>query len=243
MAIYGYSERGIINSLIFAIGDNVQLMTDFINSINILKPFDIGVPESYDVLLEQSFSRFGSADLVIIIKYNNSLQTNKVLFIEGKVKTSQKTYWNLENQYKEFEKRDSTNSSNLFFQLHLKKLLIENTQEIENTIHSKEQVVINELWYQTKRKIGKNTIVEKAFNMVKVCEAYYIGLIPSSTKDITTFTNKINNKDNDAIEHNIHFLSWHTVKNFCDKQKHKRVFENVILNFEYNENQIFNEFI
>ena len=99
MAIYGYSERGIINSIIFAIGDNVPLMTAFINSMNIPESFELGEPTQYDILLEQSFSRFGSADLVVIIKYGNPLH-NKVLFIEGKVKTSQTAYWNLENQYK-----------------------------------------------------------------------------------------------------------------------------------------------
>ena len=81
MAIYGYSERGIINSIIFSIGDNVQLMTTFISSMNIPTIFENKTPIGYDILLEQSFSRFGSADLVIVIKYNQNPLNNKLLFV------------------------------------------------------------------------------------------------------------------------------------------------------------------
>jgi hypothetical protein len=191
MAIYGYSERGIINSIIFSIGDNVQLMTDFISSMNIPSLFENQTPITYDILLEQSFSRFGSADLVIIIKYDDEPKNNKVLFIEGKVKTSQKTYWNLKSQYEEFEKRNPKKSSNLFFQLHLKKLLSNNAGIIDTALKAKEVVVIKETWYRTDRKIGKNTIVEKAFDMINCSEAFYIGIIPSSVDDIEDFLKKM----------------------------------------------------
>ncbi len=240
MAIYGYSERGIINSIIFSIGDKVQLMTDFIRSLNIPMLFVNNTPIGYDILLEQSFSRFGSADLVIIIKYDEEPKLNKVLFIEGKVKTSQKTYWNLKSQYEEFEKRKPENSSNLFFQLHLKKLLFSNATEIDNALKAKKELVISEKWYKTERKIGKNAIVEKAFNMITCSEAFYIGIIPSSIDDIEKFS-KVKKDEKDPIVEYIHLVSWHTVKGFCDEKKYKRYFKNVQLNFEYNEGQIFNE--
>lgn len=240
MAIYGYSERGIINSIIFSIGDNVQLMTNFISSMDIPSLLENKVPIGYDILLEQSFSRFGSADLVIIIKYDNEPKHNKVLFIEGKVKTSQKTYWNLKNQYEEFEKRNPKKSSNLFFQLHLKKILFNNAEVIDTALKAKEEVVIKEKWYRTERKIGKNTIVAKAFDMINCSEAFYIGIIPSSVDDIEGFSKKNKKSKDDPIVEHIHLVSWHTVQDFCKLEKHQNLFANVKLNFEYNENQIFN---
>lgn len=240
MAIYGYSERGIINSIVFSIGDNVQLMTDFISSMNIPTLFENKTPIGYDILLEQSFSRFGSADLVIIIKYDQDPKHNKVLFIEGKVKTSQKTYWNLESQYEEFEKRNPKKSSNLFFQLHLKKLLFINAKEINTALKVKKELIIKEEWYRTKRKIGENTIVEKAFDMINCSQAFYIGIIPSGVNDIDAFFEKNKKSDNYPIVKHIHLVSWHTVQDFCELETYKSYFANVKLNFEYNEGQIFN---
>jgi len=241
MAIYGYSERGIINSLIFSIGNEVQLMNEFIRSLNIPMLFVNDTPIGYDILLEQSFSRFGSADLVIIIKYDKEPLNNKVLFIEGKVKTSQKAYWNLVSQYKEFEKRKPENSSNLFFQLHLKKLLFSNAPEIANSLKAKKEFVVEEDWYGRDRKIGENTIVEKALTMINCSEAFYIGIIPSSVDDINTFLNNVEKSENDPIVEHIHLVSWHTVQNFCVLEKYKKYFANVKLNFEYNKGQIFNK--
>ena len=240
MAIYGYSERGVINSIIFSIG-NVQLMTDFISSMDIPTIFENKAPTDYDVLLEQSFSRFGSADLVIIIKYDDEPKNNKVLFIEGKVKTSQKTYWNLENQYEEFKKRNPKKSSNLFFQLHLKKILFNNADVIDTSLKAKEELVIEETWYRTERKIGKNKIVAKAFDMINCSEAFYIGIIPASIDDIKKFLKENKRFEDDPIVKNIHLVSWHTLHGFCELKIHKSLFENVKLNFEYNKGQIFNE--
>lgn len=236
MAIYGYSERGIINSLIFAIGDDNKLMKEFINELKIPKPFELDEPDNYEILLEQSFSEFGDADLVIIIHYKGHIK-NKVLFIEGKVKTSQSNHWNIINQLKKFENNEIYNgySSNLFFQLHLKKLLADKWDDIKTKGGAFEPRL------KKTRKIGENEIVKKAFNKVKDCQAYYIGLIPTTVDDIKAFTENIEYKDitEDTVKivKSIHYVSWETVKIFCEVFK----LENVKLNFVYNDKQIFNE--
>ncbi|NHM04089.1 hypothetical protein [Flavobacterium celericrescens] len=230
MAMYGYSERGIINSLLFTIGNDVSLMNEFISLINIPTLFEQGKPKSYDILLEQSFSQFGDADLVIIMHYENN-QKSKVLFIEGKVKTYQKKHWSIQKQYEEFNKEGKfkKNTSNLFFQLHLKKLLIDNAEKISNN------EVVEEPWYETQRSIGKNDIVKNAFNKVKNCDAYYIGLIPSTQNEINNFVKSNANSDTVTILNSMHFLTWHLVKEFCENKE----LEAVLLNFKYNEQQIF----
>lgn len=52
MKILGYSERGIINSLIFSIGEDKELMSKFINKITVHESFKLGNPKRYTVLLE-----------------------------------------------------------------------------------------------------------------------------------------------------------------------------------------------
>ena len=129
----------------------------------------------------------------------------------------------------------------MFFQLHLKKLLIDNQIAINEVLSSTNDIVIDEPWYTTKRKIGQNEIVKKAFTMLTDSEAYYIGLIPSSNSDIQNFKTKTVKAPDDPITKNIHLVSWHDVKAFCDLKKYKKEFKNVNVNFEYNRGQIFNE--
>ena len=224
MAIYGYSERGIINSLLFSIGNDASLMYEFIRLIKIPTLFEQGKPKSYDILLEQSFSQFGDADLVIIMHYENN-QKSKVLFIEGKVKTYQKKHWSVQKQYEEFITLDKSkkNTSNLFFQLHLKKLLIDNAEKINNN------EIVEEPWYKTQRSIGKNDIVKNAFNKVKNCDAYYIGLIPSTQNEINDFVKRYTKPDKVTILNSMHVLSWHLVKKFCEKKNYEKNFLNEIL--------------
>ncbi|WP_193844455.1 hypothetical protein [Flavobacterium hungaricum] len=178
----------------------------------------------YTIFLEQSFSRFGDSDLVIILEYENP-EHKKVLFIEGKVKTSQSKKWDLENQFKKFEREEKYigSSSNLFFQLYLKKLLFDNCNEGDFALG------IEEPRFKENRKIGNNKVVLKAISLVRECqEAYYIGLIPSNEEDVTTFSGKTDFK--------IHFLSWFHVHEFCKKEERLK---KVIEIFDYNEGQIY----
>lgn len=230
MKILGYSERGIINSLIFSIGEDIDYMNQFVELITLRAPFELGEPISYTILLEQSFSQFGDADLVIIIHYKHyenlkdeNPEDKKVLFIEGKVKTF-KGNWNIVNEFNKFDKGEKYpgSSSNLFFQLYLKKLMIDNWQVInkdpKSGIASK---------FERQRKIGENGIVRKAFNLIACKEAYYIGLIPTSQDNIDKFK-----KDNNS---GLHFLSWEKVHKFCNDHDLKKVLEI----FEHNDEQIY----
>ncbi|PCH78090.1 MAG: hypothetical protein COB98_01645 [Flavobacteriaceae bacterium] len=231
MRILGYSERGIINSLIFSIGEDMELMNQFIGLIDLPKTFQLGTPKDYTVLLEQSFSRFGDADLIIIIHYKKP-EDKKVLFIEAKVKTLQGN-WILQTQYdkyidqEQYEKKERYKgySSNLFFQLHLKKLLID-----YSTVYNglKEEEGIEEPKFGDIRKIGNNKIVLDAFELLKDSEAFYIGLIPSKEKEIEEFT-----KENET---GLHFLAWEKVHEFC---KDNEKLEKVLGIFGYNKGQIY----
>lgn len=232
MKILGYSERGIINSLIFSIGDNNELMGKFIGLMNLPETFDLGKPINYTILLEQSFSEFGDADLVIIIHYKNPEEENpedkKVLFIEGKVKTL-KSNWNITTQYNnhiqlnkdEIIQKPTNYWSNLFSQLYLKKLLITNLDEIKIE-------KLKETNFTGKRQIGSHKIVLNAFQMIECKEAYYIGIIPSTVNEIKDFI---------AINQTgYYFISWKSVHDFCKKEEK---LNKVLDVFDFNEGQIY----
>jgi hypothetical protein len=226
--IIGYSERGIINSLIFTIGEDKELVKKFIELISLPNSIVIGTPKKYTILLEQSFSRFGDADLIIIVHYEKK-EDKKVLFFEAKVKTYKKS-WNLDAEFGKYiepkndEKKIKPKNywSNLFSQLYLKKSLI------DNWIVINEKVGVKLLESEKHRKIGENIIVWKAFKKLKECKAaYYIGLIPTLEEDL--------NKFNGKTDFDLHFLSWETVHKFCKDNKLKKVLKI----FKYNKKQIY----
>lgn len=231
MKILGYSERGIINSLIFNIGDDKDLMSKFIGLIDFPKTFELGSPKDYTILLEQSFSRFGDADLVILIHYEKA-EDKKVLFIEGKVKTSNGN-WNIQSQFdkyidpiKDVNKMKHKNYwSNLFSQLYLKNLLIERWDDINN-----DNKFVIDTPFLGQRKIGTNRIVLNAFNLIKCTKnkAHYIGLIPTSKVDLDNFKGK--------LDFDMHFLLWEKVHDFCKKEEKLK---DVLEIFEYNKGQIY----
>lgn len=233
MKILGYSERGIINSLIFSIGEDKVLMDAFVMEIGINKLFESEQPKDYEILLEQSFSGFGDSDLIIIIEYKSH---KKVLFIEGKVKTFNARSWSLKKQYGKYEKGKYPGySSNLFYQLYLKSLLFKNLKNLEWEIgkNSYEYKVTNFKDVIANcgvrdRKIGGNEIVWKALKKIAACdEAFYVGLVPSSKLDNEVF--------NGELDYQIHFMSWDTAYAFCVKNKLNKVLEI----FQYNEGQIY----
>ena len=235
MKILGYSERGIINSLIFSIGEDKELMTRFIGEVMFPEQLKLGNPADYTILLEQSFSRFGDADLVIIIQYENP-EENRLLFIEGKVKTYQRKHWSLKKEFEKYSEKEQYRnkekyngySSNLFFQLHLKKLMFDNCR-LTNFKDG-----IEELKFGDNRKIGDNKIVIKALELILNCQkAYFIGIIPTTNDEIEDLSNDSNYRSENL---KLHFLSWKTVHDFCKKEdKLKKVVDI----FDFNDGQIY----
>jgi len=238
MKILGYSERGIINSLIFSIGEHKELMSKFINKITVHESFKLGNPKRYTVLLEQSFSDFGDADLIIIIHYKNEkiekAEDKKVLFIEGKVKTSGSN-WNIKTQHEKYiqMKEYKGYSSNLFYQLYFKKQLIDHWPDIKNDLKKdkRDRKVAIKSFFRN-RKIGNNPIVHKAFNLIECKEAYYIGIVPTKQSDINNFDG--------LVDFDMCFLSWEKVEEFCEENKNEHpCLEKVLEIFEYNDEQIY----
>lgn len=232
MEILGYSERGMINSLMYNIGEDKELLKSFIKLISLPESIDIEDVDDFEIIIEQSLSQFGDADLIIIAHCNNNKK--KVLFFEAKVKTTQGNWiigdqfakYNVNNEKKGYYKGYS---SNLFYQLYLKKFLVDKYNCI---LKCKE--IYDRL--DKRRSIGENKIVEKAVeNICKGTSYYYIGIIPTMNDDIKDFLNS--NKVSLKKEYNdkLYFLSWKAIKDFCEKEK----LQKVLKVFEYNDGQIY----
>lgn len=232
MEILGYSERGMINSLMYNIGEDKELLKAFIKLISLPESIDIEDANDFEIIIEQSLSQFGDADLIIIAHCNNNKK--KVLFFEAKVKTTQGNWiigdqfakYNVNNEKKGYYKGYS---SNLFYQLYLKKLLIDNHSSIVN-----DGIVEDKL--EKKRSIGGNVIVKNAAKMIgEGTSYYYIGIIPTMDDDIKAFLNNNNDSLKDNFGKELYFLSWKTIKDFCEKEK----LQKVLKVFEYNDGQIY----
>jgi len=223
MKILGYSERGIINSLMYNIGEDKYLLKEFIKLISIPNNIKIGEPIDYEILLEQSFSRFGDSDLIIILHYNEP-KDNIILFFEAKVKTSQGK-WTLTNEFKQYStnSRYKGHASNLFYQLYLKELLFEKLSK-----NPPNNIIADKLGVS--RKIGENKVVLKAFNKTIGKQAYYIGIIPQTDLEINNFI-----KTNNYISNNYYFVPWEAIHRYCKDNNLQKVLEV----FNFNEGQIF----
>lgn len=228
MRIFGYSERGIINSLMFNIGEDKELMTKFIKLLPSKIAEEIGNPVCFKILLEHSLSGFGSPDLIIIAHYKNP-KDKKVIFFEAKVKVLSYKSFSLKNLYKNY--RDLSNikkkeyssknmGSNLFVQLKLKKLLSEQIKHVVN--HD-----ISEVYgVNIVRNIGDSRIVHDTLKMIGLASEYYfIGIVPEN--------DFVKSKD-DEEEYN--FLTWEKIYQFCQDNKLQKVLDM----FKYNEGQIYN---
>lgn len=113
MKVIGYSERGLINSLIYNIfysENNLEKIKRFLSLIflpnfeetedntNIL---DFSSIDKAEILIEQSFSDFGDCDLIILLSKNNAT-IKQAIFIEAKVKTDSIKSWSIQKEYREF---------------------------------------------------------------------------------------------------------------------------------------------
>ncbi|RXG62551.1 hypothetical protein ES695_21510, partial [Candidatus Atribacteria bacterium 1244-E10-H5-B2] len=131
MEILGYSERGLINSLCYELKyspNNLQLLNNLLSFVSFpYQTVNFQISEA-KILIEQSFSDFGDADLVLLV---NNFKSKQVIFIEAKVKTCQRACWNILEEFEKFKEgieKDEVCSSNLFVQLYHKVRLVKTLQ-------------------------------------------------------------------------------------------------------------------
>lgn len=236
--VLGYSERGIFNSIVFNFKENSVKISDF---FKILQIEDKSIYEKnlkYTFLIEQSFADFGSSDLVIIAESSNQIKI--VVFIEGKVKTSQLKF-SLEKHFsklKNCESKFKGISSNIFVQLYYKYLLY---KILENNKDDTTSLKINNIFKKDKdnpRKIGNNKIVHKAIEKIRNANnVYFVAILPEKIQNISfqnnlTELNKTVFKEEKIPIQNFRNVYWGIIEDYFANDFVKE-------NFLYNKGQIY----
>lgn len=173
MKIVGYSERGAMNALFYGIAqaDDKKAFAEFLKIIGI----DYHVSD-VEFFMEFSLSEFGSPDLLVTFNAKDQKHIQKhILFIEAKTSCGKK--YELEKAFENFKKtkvRKPGYSSNLYYQLSMKKLFFKNLPK---------SIDINGIKGLDGRthKIGDNFVVRAICNKIKDSkEAHYIAIVPKS---------------------------------------------------------------
>lgn len=221
MRIVGYSERGIINSIIYEVDKEgkeksfQQLISNSIFGKKSKRQFQID-----EVLIEQSFSDFGDADIVFLGKIGSKKCS---VFVEAKVRAQKKP--KTDTEFKNFcdGKKYEGNSSNLFTQIYFKMRLF---QAIKSKNWKKlEKGVRFPKWSSKKfRKIGEHPVVRKAAKKISeyTDRAYYLAIVPETTICLLSSSDnlkKIRKKGTSGDWENVKFLPWAGVHNYCLTQK------------------------
>jgi len=244
MEILGYSERGLINSLCYELKylpDNLRLLNNLLSLVSFpYRTVNFQISEA-KILVEQSFSDFGDADLVLLV---NNVKSKQVIFIEAKVKTYQRAYWNIFEEFEEFKKgieKDKINSSNLFIQLYHKVRLVKALQ-IGGLKQLQNGVQFPRCSSKSHRKVGDNKVVLKAVNklMDYYNETLFIALLPENDSNLRNFYNDtLKDYSPEGFQEwdikDWGYVSWIRVEEFCKRNS----LEGILKNFKWNEGQVY----
>ncbi len=254
--INGYSERGVLFSLFHEIKyhpQGLRILGDILSEIKFksdvsFKPIEI------EIMMEQSFSDFGDADVVLLIKGKNG--SNQVVFIEAKVQASVKT--------KSFKmpsvKYNKKNVPSLYRQLFLKYLMVKelkrnmSVEEIRTIESNNVPDALKKMVGET-RKIGKNPVVHLAVQNICKClypikgkgQVFYVALVPKEyIARETEFWHKLKNVNEKGYKFDsldkVGIIQWGTLYKICHDEgldTTKRIFElngnQICRNIEYSK--------
>ena len=223
MDILTYSERGLVDSLVYSL-TNDKLVKDFL--VLGFKELETKSLSEIKLYLEHSLSDFGSPDLIITF-----LEAGKktVIFVEAKVSNGKKN-WKLSTQYDYYCKKETKDiTSNFFRQIALKNELISNSEtSVKQGLKCEDDRVRGAKEF---RKLGENKIVLKLYDSIKNANQFkYLGLVPESS--IPEFL-----EEDKKIFSKIKYITWKQIEEFANKNNLRYLKEN----FEWNKGLIYND--
>jgi hypothetical protein len=190
MQLLGYSERGFINAFFYGVFHHAT-PSEIIRALLKLArwPLMASVPSIIEaatvdiIMIEQSFSDFGDADVLILV---STPQEKVAFFCEAK----RGKPWKLKTEWNKFKTRfqndDPGDESNVFRQLYHKQRMVQGLaagDDLDTGIQF--DGVLRPARGTQRRKIGKNKVVLKAADKLKpyVESAYYLILAPEPWRD------------------------------------------------------------
>jgi hypothetical protein len=243
MKVTGYSERGVLNSLLYEIAYRErpeQHLADLLRTAHF--PFCNGLDltiENARILVEQSLSDFGVADAILLLVTPSQRMT---VFVEAKVREHRVSGWGIDAEFEKFMRgtESEVDSSNLFTQLYhrvrfaheLRKGGPEAVAAVSFPASSSTMV----------RKIGKNPVVLNVRDRIyrHLDEVYFLAVVPDEREIVSRFfQDKL--KQNGPTDYEewdtscYGHLSWHEVEAFCANHGLTRTLEVL----EFNGRQIY----
>jgi len=242
--VCGYSERGIFNALLYDIGfsaDPVSALSGLLSLVCVPgTSLDFSGLEGAEVLVEQSLSDFGDADVILLLHGSG---WRRVVFIEGKVKPSQVRSWTAHSTWRDFlaQKKGHLDSSNLFTQLYHKVRFVSALRD--GGIAALQQgVTFPECSTKRLRKLGSNPVVLRAAQMIEAYahDALYVAAVPDSVENLRDFY------DNEFVDWSADdiagwstkgwgFLTWEQVEEYCRQSG----LDSAVQVFDFNRGQIY----
>ncbi len=244
----GYSERGMINALCedMSRDESTDRLQEFLKWCVFPCVRGGDKPKFTDVtkaclLVEQSFSDFGDADLLILLTHSNGKKD--CVFVEAKVATDVATPRTIEQRFRGFEAFVAGapgHRSNLFVQLYRKMRLAHVLTLAEQSPYEPHRLL-------GRQSLGQNCVVLRAAHRVSeyVREpVWYLALVPDAPDATAQFFDQhLRHFDPPTMfldcwngEH-LGFLCWETVKRRCRGAGGK--WPQTRMAFAHNQGQIF----
>lgn len=247
--VLGYSERGMIGALCYDMSDSepsAAALEQFLGLISF--PFQAeGTPvlngiTHAEILIEQSFSRFGDPDLVILIE---AAGVKHALFIEAKVHTDVKRGRTINERWLYFVNALANGqrkklSSALFAQLYRKQRLI---RKLRNRT---EELPVDYVTGPGRPHFGGNRIVRRAADKVQdyTCNSWVVALLPEPGAQVDEFFHttlaQYRPDPRDMADWNVQnwgFVTWKQVEDMC--QQHEAMWQRTLASFDWNREQIY----
>jgi hypothetical protein len=251
MKVFGYSERGAINALIYEIAFSTKpetLIHRFFKRTQwplcLTPPTHIYTAKCKTILIEQSLSDFGDADIIFLFE---AFGKKSCVFLEAKCGDN----WSIRKEWSKFIYQFINNirgkglTSNIFCQLYFKQRLTDALVRNEDIhIGLKFDGPLSTIRSNGCRKIGTNLIVQDSVEFIKLylLDAYYLMLIPQieSQKSIRLIFKEINKYKNTPRGWGLSkwgIISWRDIEEFCKEEELKHTLS--ILKF--NNGQIYSK--
>jgi hypothetical protein len=222
MKVIGYSERGMVNALFYEINYSLapeSLLEGLLSRVAFpfLDTVRHRVHEA-EVLIEQSFSDFGIADVLLLLKTQSGAIS---VFVEAKAGTG----WSIEKEFRGFVDGAQTqvSSSNLFTQLYHKVRLVTGLRQ-GGIPALKKGLTFPQSSTKRIRKIGGNQVVLNAVSLLAehLDETYYVALVPEPTDNFDRFFPSLLTwvPPADYLDWDVGafgYLSWSGVEGFCSE--------------------------
>lgn len=245
MNVLGYSERGLMNALFYEMAEASNapaLLHALLREATF--PFSDDKPPlgEAEVLIEQSFSDFGDADALALIRGQAATCS---VFLEVKVKTFQVSDWHIADEFALFRQGldERVSSSNLFAQLYHKWRMVDVLRQ--GGIPALEHGVRFPNWSsKSLRRIGSNGVVLEATRRLAahLGQVFYLAVVPDPPTRAAAFFPTIRETPHTTLEGRwdtttFGYVTWSQVRDYCDRQGLTRVLDV----FKYNAGQIFRE--